>query len=94
MVRLHWTRLYDIRIDGTLSQETDTFLFAGFLFEYANEFGTDNLALLLWIGYPCQLVKETVSRIYINKVGIQLIAEYTNHLFGFTLTQQTVIYMN
>ena len=94
MMRLDRTRLYDVRIDSTLSQETDALQLTGLLLEYADELGTDNLALLLGVSHACQLVQEAVGSINIHQVGIQFVPKHAHHLLGFTLAQQSVVYMD
>ena len=94
MVRLDGTRLYDVRIDGSLCEETDAFLFTGLFLEHTYKLGTDNLALLLRVGDTCQFVEEPIGGINIHQISIQLIAEDTYHLFGFAFAQQAVIHMN
>ena len=85
------TGFYDIRVYGSLGKEADALQLACFLFEYADEFGTDDLALLLRIGYAGQFVKETVRGIHVHKVCLELIAENTYDLLGFTLAEESVI---
>ena len=94
MVGLDADALSDVGIDRSLGQEGDIILLAGFLFENADEFGTDDLALLFRIADAGQLVQETVDRVHIDQVGVHLVAEHFDHLLGFTLAQQAVVHMH
>ena len=91
MVGFDGTGFDNIRINGSLGQETDTLQFAGLLLKHADELRTDDLALLLGIGHACELVQETVDGIHIDKVGVQLVAEYADYLLGLAFAQKAVI---
>ena len=91
MVRFDGAGLDDVGIDCSLGQEADALELAGFLLEHADEFSTDDLPLLLGIGYAGELVKETVHCVDIDKVRVQFVAEHLHDLLGFTLTEKTVI---
>ena len=94
MVGLDTDAFGNIGIDGTLGQESDIVLLAGFFLKHADEFGTDDLALLLRIAYAGQLIQETVDRVHINQVGVHLVAEHFDYLFRLTLAQQAVVHVN
>ena len=81
----------DVRINRTLCQEFDAFLLASFFFEDADEFNTDHLALGFRICHTGQLIQEAINSINVNQVSVHLIAEHFNHLFRFTLTEQTMV---
>ena len=91
VVRLHADALEDIGVDGALSQELDPFLFSRLFLEDANELGADDLALLFGIADARQFVKETVDGVDVHQVGVELVAENADHLFGFALAEQTVV---
>ena len=93
MVSLDADAFCNIRIDGTLCQESDAVLFAGFFFKDTDELGTDDLALLLGIADAGQLVQEAVDRIHVDQVGFHLVAENFDNLFGLTFAEQAVVDM-
>ncbi len=86
--------LQNIRIDGTLSKETNPFQLSGFFIEYLDELFTDDMSLLFRIGYSCNLVNKSVCRIDIDQISVHLVSEYFDDLFGFTFSQETVVNMN
>ncbi len=91
MMRFDADALGDIGIDRALRQEGDIFLLAGFFFKHADKLSADDLTLLFRIGNAGQLVQETVHRVDIDEVGVQLVAEDLDDLFGLTLAEQAVI---
>ena len=88
------TALQNIRIDGTLGQETNPLQLAGLLLEHPDKLRADDLPLLLRLAYPCQLVQEPVHRVHIDQIGVHLIPEYPDHLLRLALAQQAVVYMH
>ena len=94
MVSFDADALCNIRIDGTLRQEGDAILLAGFFLKDTDKLGTDDLALLLRIADTGQLVQEAVDRIHVDQVGFHLVAENFDNLFGFTFAEQAVVDMH
>ena len=94
MVGLDGARLDDVRVDGSLGQETDAVQLTGLFLEHADEFRADDLPLLLGIRYAGQLVQETVHRIHVHQVGVELIAEHANNLLRLALAEESVIDMD
>ena len=84
----------DIGIDGSLREESDIILLAGFFLKDADKLGSDDLALLLRITDAGQLIQEAVHGIHIDQVGVHLITEDFDHLFGLTFAKETMIDMN
>ena len=93
-MRLYRTRLHDIGIDGALGEETDARELARLFLKHADELCADNLALLFGIGHTSQFVEEPVGGIDIHQIGVEFVAEHTNHLLWLAFAQQTVIHMN
>ena len=87
------TALYNIRINSALSQEVDAVQLTGLFLKDTDKLATDNLTLLLGVGYACQLIQETICSIHINKVSVQLILENFDNGFRLTLTHQSMIHM-
>ena len=85
--------LYNIGIDGTLSQEVDAVQFTGFFLKDADKLAADNLALLFGVGNVFQLGEETVCGIHIYQVSFQLLAKDFHHGFRFALTHQPVVHV-
>jgi hypothetical protein len=52
------------------------------------------VSLLFGISYACNLIKESVNCVYIDQIRIHFIAEYLDDLFRFTLSQESMVYMN
>ena len=72
--------LHDIGIDGTLAEEVDAVELACLLLEYADELAADDLTLLLGVGHVLQLGEEALCGVYIDEVGVELVAEYLNDI--------------
>ncbi len=85
--------LYNIGIDGTLSQEVDAVQFTSFFLKDADKLAADNLALLFGVGNVFQLGEETVCGIHIYQVSFQLLAKDFHHGFRFALTHQPVVHV-
>ena len=99
MVRLNHlsclgTALYDVWIDGTLTEEVNTLKLACLLLKYADKLATDNLTLLLRILNALKLAEETLSSVYIYKVCAELVAEYLNNILALALTHKAMVYVN
>ena len=99
MVRLHAlgrlrTRFNDIGINRALTEEGDTVELTCLFFKDANEFSTNDLALLFGISHICELIQEAIRGIHINEVCAELLAEHIHDLFGFALTQETMVHMH
>ena len=60
-------------------------------FENADEFLTDDLALLFGVGNTLELVEEAVFRVHCDEVHAELILEHLLHLLEFALAEQPVI---
>ena len=84
----------NIGIDGSLGQESDIVLLAGFFFKNTDKLGTDDFAFLLRIADAGELVQETVDRIDIDQICFHLVAEDFDDLFGLAFAEKTVIHMN
>ena len=91
MVGLDGTGFDDVRIDRSLSQETDAVQLAGLFLENAYELRSDDFPFLLRISHSRQFVEETVRGVDIHQVGSQLVAEYPDHLLRLTLAEESVI---
>ena len=87
------TALHDVGIDRTLTQEVDTVQLAGLLLKDADKLATDDLALLLGILHALELREEALRSIDIDQVGVELVAEYLNHILRLALAHQTVVYV-
>ena len=83
-----------IGIDGSLGQEGDAVLLAGFFFKNTDELSADDLTLLLRIADAGQLVEEAVHGVHVHQVGVHLVAENFDHLFGLALAEQAVVDVN
>ena len=83
----------NIRPDCSLCEEINAIQFSCLFCKHFDKFISDDHSLLLRLGYSGQFIKETICRIYINKICLQLIAKYFDHLFRFSFTKQTMIYM-
>ena len=94
MVGLYTVALQNVGINGALGKKFNALQLSCLLLEHADELGADDLALLLRLSHVLQLIQEAVNRIYIDQVGIHLIAEYLYHLLRLALAQKTVIYVN
>ena len=66
--------LQDIGINGSLSQESDSFQLGSLLGEDIDKLFTDDMALLLRIADSRQLLEEAVNRIDVNQIGAKFIA--------------------
>ena len=86
--------LEDVGVDGALSEEGDVVELAGFFFKYADELGADDLAFCLGIGDACELIEEAVDSVDVDEVGVHLIAENLDDLFGLALTEKSVVDMD
>ena len=94
VVGLDGATLQDVRVDGSLGQEFNPRQLPGFLLKDPDELCADDLPFGLRVGHPGQLVQETVHCVYIDQVGIHLVAEHLDHLFRFSLPQETVVYVD
>ena len=83
--------LQDVGINGTLCEEGDVLLLARFFLKYADELRADDLALGLGLFDACELIEETIHRIYVDEIRIHFIAEDLDDLLGFSFTEKTVI---
>ena len=91
MVGFDGAGLENVGIDGALSQEADAVELGGFLGKDLDEDPADDLALLLRVGNPCQLIQKTVDGVDVDEVCIHLVAEDLDDLLGLALAQQTVV---
>ena len=71
--------LYDIRVNGSLTQKFDSLQLSCFFLKNTDKLGADDLSLLFRIGYALQLCEITLCRIYIDQVCIHLIFKYLDH---------------
>ena len=94
VMSLDTVALEDVRVDGSLTKESDILKLCSLLIENFDELTADDLSLLLRIADPCQLVKEAVCSIYINEVGSELVAENFDDLLALALTHKTMVDMN
>ena len=94
VVGLHAVALEDVGVDGALGEEFDAFLLAGFFLKHADEFGTDDFALLFGLFHAGELVEEAVNSVHVDEVGVHLVAEHFHHLFGFALAEQAVVHVH
>ncbi len=94
MVRLYAVALENIGIDRALREELNVILLARFFFKYANKLGADDFSLFFRLGNTCQLVEKTVYRIYIDEIGVHLVAEHLDDLLRLALAQQAVVDMD
>ena len=81
----------NVGVNRPLGQELDSLLLSCLFLKDTDKFGADDFALFLRIGHPGQLRKEAVHGIHIDEIGIHLIAEYLDDLFGLALSQKSVI---
>ena len=91
VVGLDAVALENVGVDGTLRQEGYAFLLAGFFLEDADEFRADDFAFLLGVGDARQLIQKAVHCVHVHQVGVHLVAEYFDDLFGLAFAQQAVI---
>ena len=86
--------LKNVRINGTLSQERDTIQLGSFFIKHLDELSTDDLALALGVSNTCQQIQEPIGGIYIDQVGVQLLAEDFDDLLALALTHKAVVHMD
>ena len=86
--------LDDVRINGSLTQELDSFQLSGFLLKDTNEFASDDLALLLRIRHIFQLSKKTLGSVHVDQIRMELVTEHLNHAFRFIFAHQAVVHMH
>ena len=79
------TAFNNVRVNGSLSQEMNSFQFSCFFFKNADKFTANNFSLFFRVCYVFQFSKETFCSVYIDKVGMKFIAEYLYNAFGFVL---------
>ena len=86
--------LNDVRVNGSLAQEIDAVQLSGLLLEHADKLAADDLALLLGIGHVLQLAQETLHRVHIDQVGVELVLEHLHHALGLVLSHQAVVHVH
>ncbi len=86
--------LQDVRPDGALCQELDAVKLSCLVGKYVDELLADDVSLLLRIRNTCQLVEETVNRVYIDEVSVHLVAENLDDLLGLALAKEAMVYVN
>ena len=59
--------------------------------EDADEFGADDLALLLGVGDAGELAEEAVGGVDVDEVGAELLAEDADDLLGLALAEEAVV---
>ena len=84
----------NIRINSSLSQESDSFQLGSLLGKDIDKLFTDNMALLLRIADSRQFIEEAVNRIDIDQIGAKFIAENLDDLLGLSFSEQSVIDMH
>ena len=83
--------LENVGPDGALREKLYAVKLARFLGEDLDELVADDLALLLGIGDPRELIEEAVGRVDIDEVCVHLVAEDLDDLLGLALAQETVV---
>ena len=86
--------LHDVRVNGSLGQEPDSFQLSGLLLKHAYKFSADNLALLFRVSHSGQLSKETICGVHIYQVCIHLVLEYIYNALGFPFSHKAMVYMD
>src|SRR5690606_27020198 len=81
----------DIRIQGSLSQKLEVIELCGFLLEHINKLVADNFPFLLRIVDAGQLAEESLPRVDLDHLHIELADEGFHDAIRFAFAQQTVI---
>ena len=84
----------NIRVNGSLSQEFNSFQFSGLFFKDTDKFTADNLAFFLRICNSLQFFQETIRCVHIDQIGMQLVLKYFYDTFRFVFPHQTMVDMN
>ena len=86
--------LKDVGVDGALCKIGDTLKLAGLVGKYVYKLCTDDLSLSLGIGNVLEEVEEAIGGVYVDKVGVELITEDLDDVFGFVFAHQAVVDMD
>ena len=84
----------NVRIDGALREEFHAVQLSRLFLENSYELGSDNLSLGFGIVDSRQLVKESVYGVYVDQIGVHLIAENRNYLLRLSFSEKTVVYVH
>ena len=93
VVSLYAVALDDVGVNCALSQELNAVLLARLFLKYADKLGADDFSLFFGLGNACELVKEAVNSVNLNKVCVHPVAEHLYDLLGLALAEKSVIYM-
>ena len=87
------SRLYNVRIDGSLRKEINLSDLLCFFLEDTDKLFSDNLALPLRLGYACELAVITILRIDTDEVDVKrsVFTENAFHLIALILTKKAVV---
>ena len=82
------TRLDDVGIQRALHEKSRVAEIARRLLEDADEQLADRLALALGVDHVVERVEETILRLHVHEVDLELLAERLLHLLGLAQAQQ------
>ena len=77
-----------------MTQEFDAIEFSSFFFENANKFAANDFSLLFGISHAGEFAKEAFGGVDIDEIGVKLIAEDFDNIFGFAFTHKAVVDVN